>query len=448
MAPRPSTVYRPWTCVCGQSNRGPWPCTRCFTPPPPEVVASPTLPSPHRRHPAVIGLAIVVAVLLLAALAGAVVVSREPGGAAAGVTVEVGPDAPPPPLPGDRGKLAAALPGLMRFVAQARGLPFTKPVKVTLQSDSAFVRTFQKEQLRDTASRRDELAKTEKVFEALGLIGRDVNLQKAVDSLYSAGVAGYYDPQKKALFVRGDKLTPMVRITLVHELTHALQDQHFRIDRPDLDKRDDESSTGLTGLVEGDATRIEDEYRQGLTEAEQKQDETEESSAAAGIDPTTPRVLIYLLAFPYIVGPDFTKAVVAQAGQGRLDTAFEEPPTTSEQLMHPDAFLAGDGPKDVRAPVVPNGRKKIDEGVLGELGLLLMLEPTVGQAAAQTAAAGWGGDRYVAYATGNRTCVRATITMDTANDTGELRSALERLASSRRGVTVQGDSPLTLTSCG
>jgi hypothetical protein len=360
---------------------------------------------------------------------------------AAGRAVEVGPDT----VPGaDATELEKALPALLRFVQGARGLPFTKPVKVTLLPDAAFRERLQADEAEDQEEQKEELRTTQRVLQGLGLLDKGVDLEKEVDGFYGDAVAGFYDPEEDDLVVRGEELTVSVRTTLVHELTHALQDQHFDIERDDLDDRDDEASTGFTGLVEGDAVRIERQYLESLSRREQKQAEREEMEAAGGIDPDVPPVLIQLVGFPYIVGPEFTVAVVEGGGQARLDEAYATPPTTSEQLLHPQTFLDG---QPVKTPANPKADgDQIEEGVLGELGLLLVLQAS-GQDG-RRAAAGWGGDRYVAWRKGDDTCVRIAIEMDTPQDDAELRRALDDLADSRKGIEVEGRGPFTLTSCG
>jgi hypothetical protein len=77
--------------------------------------------------------------------------------------------------------------------------------------------------------------------------------------------------------------------------------------------------------------------------------------------------------------------------------------------------------------------------------LLLVLNAT--GVSGRTAAAGWGGDRYIAWKDGERTCVRTTIAMDTLQDDAELRKALDHLASIRKSVEVSGKGPITFTSC-
>jgi hypothetical protein len=344
--------------------------------------------------------------------------------------------------------IEAFIPEAERFVEQHRGLKFTAPVQVTLLDDEAF----KKRLLADEDTDKAEIDKATKVLRALGLIQGNPDIAKAEDALLGEAVAGFYDPKTKALVVRGVAPTPYVRGVLVHELTHAVQDQHFGINRPELDKSDDERGDAFSAVVEGDAVRIENEYRQSLSAAEQKQADTEENSQAAGIDPSAiPQVLIELLVFPYEFGPSFTQAVVAARGQAGLDDAFAHPPTTSEQIIHPEKFLAGEGARAVDAPTADG--PVIDKGVIGEYGLDLMLERAVtgGGLTAddlRQASAGWGGDAYVAWDAAGQTCVRVAMVMDTPTDTSQVLNALRKYAATRRGVTISGSGPVTVTSCG
>jgi hypothetical protein len=345
--------------------------------------------------------------------------------------------------------LEAFIPTAEAFVEQHRGLKFENPVKVTLLDDTAFKQKLLSDEQTDQA----QVEKATKVLRALGLIQGNVDVAKAMQALLGGAVAGFYDPKTKELFVRGAQPTPYVRQVLVHELTHALQDQHFSIDRPDLDKADDERGDAFSALVEGDAVRIETEYKNSLSLDEQQQATNEENSQASGISPDIPPVLIEQLVFPYQAGPPFTEALVRAGGQATLDAAFSKPPTTSEQVMHPDKYLRGEGAANVAEPATDGGAKVIDRGVIGEFGLLVLLNPavtngTLSQTAMRQAAAGWGGDKYVAWDAGGRTCVRDSFVMDTSADNSELLSALRRWASARSGVTISGTGPILLTSCG
>jgi hypothetical protein len=387
--------------------------------------------------------ALAVAVLLVAGVAG-VAVHHEPRPpvpvVAAGSTTTTATTALPPAL-------AALITDLEHYVERTRGLAFQRPVPVTLLSEKDFKKRIESQTTIDKAG----ADKDTRVLRALDLIPAGTDLAKSQKSLYSSAVAGFYDIKAKQLVVRGAKPTPAVRQVLVHELTHAVQDQHFNLDRPDLAKKDDESDQSWTGLVEGDAVRVQDAYVASLSPKDQAAVTAEETDQASQISPDIPAVLLQVLGFPYQVGPQFTRAVLAAGGQARLDAAFASPPATSEQLIHPDKYLAGEGAIPVADP--PANGTVIDRGVFGEFGFILQLNGTPGltQSDVLRAAAGWGGDRYVAWDEGSRTCVRVDTLMDTQRDVDELRAALAKWVARHPGSTLTGSgstgSPLRFTSC-
>lgn len=460
-----------WTCVCGQRNAGPAPCSRCLTPAPLSAGAAtddgailPARATPW-WHRLIVPLALVIAVLLIAGALGVGAVggdsddsggAGDPGGdgggatpATGGETIAATPDgADTSGLSGVALEIATAIPSLMRFVQDARGLAYKAPVEVALLPDKAFrerLRSLEEEQ---TDEDRELIETNERVLRALGLLEGDVDLDEAMDSLLGSAVAGFYDFEADDLVVRGERLSAGVRVTFVHELTHALQDQHFDLDREELDDRDDEASQAFDALVEGDAVRVEQLYLDTLPADEQKAAQDEELEAAAGIDLSIPRILLESIAFPYAVGPAFAAAVVRAGGQPRLDEAYRVPPTTSEQIIHPDLYLAdGEPPREVPDPAADE--EKIDEGVVGEFAFILVLQRILDQRNAVIASNGWGGDRYVAWDDGDRTCVRTNLVMDTAADAAEMADALREVADRRNGVEVRvSPQLLTFTSCG
>ena len=119
----------------------------------------------------------------------------------------------------------AFVPVAEKFVEEHRGLQFTKPVTVTALGDADFRQRLAANHSASTD--KAELAKTRDLLEALGLVPKGIDLEKAVQSLTGDTVVGFYDAKTKDLVVRGEKLTPYVREVIVHELTHAVQDQHF-----------------------------------------------------------------------------------------------------------------------------------------------------------------------------------------------------------------------------
>jgi len=330
---------------------------------------------------------------------------------------------------------AAVVADLKAFVELARGLRFLEPVDVAVLTDAAFRRAL---------SGADPLEEPEGeveagVLRALGLIGPDDDLGPAGE-LDAGTVAGFYDTETKELVVRGPELTPFVRQVLVHELTHALDDQHFDLD-PDL--ADEEAALAFEALVEGNAVAVELRYLESRAPAERREARAEEEATFGGGDGGgIPDALLDLAEFPYARGPDLVAAILASGGQARLDAAFRTPPTTSAEVLHPERFLSGRG--RARVPAVAAGGRIVDDGVLGELVLRLILAQSRPVAQAVRAAEGWAGDRYVAWAAGSRTCVRATVVVDSDVDVAELAGALRQWA----GATVDtGPRAVTFSRC-
>lgn len=335
--------------------------------------------------------------------------------------------------------MAAVVAELEAFVESARGLRFLQPVDVAILGDAAFRRALAGGEALEEIDTEVETG----VLRALGLIGAgdDVGDAGEVDA---DSVAGFYDTETKELVVRGARLTPFVRQVLVHELTHALDDQHFDLD-PDL--LDDEAALAFDALVEGNATVVEARYVASLSEADRRQAKAEEEAMfGGGSGPDGPEILLSLGEFPYLDGPAFVTALLAAGGHARLDQAFRAPPTTSADVLHPERFLAGRG--RVRVPPVPAGGRVVDEGMLGELVLRLVLAESTPDGQAVRAAAGWAGDRYVAWKSGKRTCVRTTVVLDTVADAGELVAALRTWADGHPGATIEPASPaVTFSRC-
>lgn len=370
-----------------------------------------------------------VAVLLVGGLVGAVVRDEETLREATPTTTS------PPPT---REQVDATIAELQRFVEKARGLTFKHPVPVTLLDDAAFRARLAEDDDFDP----EELATTTKVLRALKLLEEGVDLRTAAESLLGDAVLGFYDPEKDDLVVRGVALTPGVRSTLVHELTHALQDQWFELDRDDLDDRDDEAATAFEALVEGDAVRIEERYVATLP-PDVAADADEQTSGSIGDE--IPPVLIQSIAFPYEFGPRFVDRLVEVGGNARVDEAFRRPPTTSEHVIHSQTYLDGDGLAVVAEPAAEGA--VFDRGVVGEFGLVLILDPVLEGRPLARAVAGWDGDRYVAWEAAGRVCVRAELLMESAGHARELREALEEWADEVDDVSVTGTNPVTFTSC-
>lgn len=351
-------------------------------------------------------------------------------------SVQVSPSASVPP--GAPGSIEAFVPEAESFVEGHRGLKFKSPVKVDHLSDADFGKRIAEVQAKDHA----DLDREAKLLRALDLVKRGVDVEKAYEALLSGAVIGYYDPATKELVVRGDTANAAVRHVIVHELTHALQDQWFDLLTHQKNLTDDEGEA-YTALVEGDAVTVENAYIATLSKA----DKDEIASQSGGPIPAdVPPVLIRILSFPYSVGPPFVVALRTSQGQPALDQAFQTPPRASTLVIHPARFLGGETPKPVDEPAADG--PTFDKGVWGEVGLNLVLNDLYSGGAVagdvQTATSDWGGDRYVAWTSGDQYCVRLSY----ASRDDQSASTLQRvLAAWAKKHGAQADG-LKLTRCG
>ena len=344
------------------------------------------------------------------------------------------------------GELEAVVNELTAFVEAERGLEFLEPVDVELADDDEF-----EQRLLDDFEEEDEadIRDTEAVFRALGFIDDDVDLVEQLKGVLSGGVVGFYDAETNELVVRGLEATPYTRTVIVHELTHALDDQHFELLRPELDEADDETGFGFSALVEGNASVVEEAYAETFTDDEQAEADEEEDAVGGDTDFTQfPTILLGLISAPYELGPPLVEAIIDENGQDGVDAAFDAPPVSSEQVLDPRFFLSGEEPLEVAEP--PADSESFDQGTFGQLLLFLLLDDGgVDTGLVREATVGWGGDQYVAWNEGDETCVRVTFEGDTGADTAEMAEGLAAWAEGRDGadVSAAGDQVI-LTSCG
>lgn len=347
------------------------------------------------------------------------------------------------------------------FVETSRGLTFKRPVKSSFLSPAAFAK-------RRAAGRQVD-ADSLLVDKALGFVDPAVTAESLHDGADS-DVVGFYDSRANELFVLGEEPTPYVRFVLAHELTHALQDQHFNLNRMDRLGGIDETDIGLWTLAEGDAMRVGDAYFASLSPDDQKSIEAIENPASTGATTTTTipkgtpppwpgnRANYYSDLFPYAVGPRLVQRLIAEGGQKLLDETFRRPIVSSEQLLLADKATHHEAPVPVATP--PADGPVISEGPVGLFALNQLFYAQWTDL--QWRYTEWGGGRFVAWKQGDAACVRFTVVMDTADGAAYLRTALESVAELHGNSNVTGpkypeipqpnfklaNAPVTYTTCG
>jgi hypothetical protein len=350
------------------------------------------------------------------------------------VTTEVVPLVEPLTATGDAA-LDAQLTDVARFVEAERGHPFREPVTVELLDDAAF-----RARLAESEAPTDPVVERQAVLlQAVGAVPEGFDLVALSHQMSAEGVLGFYDPETGELVVRG-ALTPYTRITLAHELTHALDDQWFPEAMATDPELDGDTAWARAALAEGSAQVVHEAYRAAMTTGDRARAAVEEATfgwamtAPEGVPPD----LYEGLTDIYADGLAFVREVVAGGGTEALDAVFAASPATSEQILHPARALGAAEPAEVAVPSADGD--VIESGRLGEAGLLEVLDLGVSPGVARRAAEGWGGDAYVVFTTPTGACLRIDVVPDSVADREELASAVAAWANGSARATV-GEVP-------
>lgn len=268
----------------------------------------------------------------------------------------------------------AAIDVIADQVATDRDLTFTDPVEPQLLSPSEMAGRVEDLTLQEYD---DEAASTDtRLLTTLGVLDPDVDLRQLTLDLLGEQVAGFYDPDTGELTaLAGDELDAVARVTLAHELDHALVDQAIGL--PDLagETGRGDATTARSALVEGDATLLMQRWAAahlGLGE--------QLSLASGGAVPTAnleraPWLVQQQLVFPYTGGLTFVCDHYADGGWAAVDALYADLPTTTAQVLWPDRYERGEVAVDVVAPRLPgDGWTHLREDQLGAADLLWLFQ--------------------------------------------------------------------------
>ncbi len=250
---------------------------------------------------------------------------------------------------------------------------------------------------------------------SVGFFGPDDGFLDVYEVFVSGGVLGVYFPSSDRLLVRSNgELTLLAKATVVHELVHAFDDQHFGLDRPEL-STDGDAAWAFTAAVEGSATVIEDLWRDSLSAADQAELAAEEAVFEVGdIFSLDFGFLLYQTAV-YDYGNTWLNGRIAEEGISAVDDAVANPAVSSEAVI--------ELPGTVDPAIIDVSFPDVDGEVLwqGSGGQALIEAITFAVGGTPDTASGWGGDALSVYRDpGGRECLRWDIVMDTPRDLDEL----------------------------
>lgn len=280
-------------------------------------------------------------------------------------------------------------------------------------------------------------------YRALNLIEPEVDLVQAAFDSQTDLLLGYYTPKEKIMYIIAESVNMFAEeeMTFAHEYVHALQDYHFDLKHVFAEQLSGDALLAARSLPEGDARLVEDLFtRQNIG-----QDELDyniyrylfrEHPQLEGVSPA----LGIFTYFPYTAGEYFVLYLFIQGdfSWDLVNQAYQKLPVSSEQVMHPEKYLAGELPTPVNlpdlAPALGSGWREIDRDVLGEAGFLVWLVDRVDQPTAINGAAGWDGDAYTLWVdSANRRLLAESSIWATEAEAAEFVNAFAALMKLRGG---------------
>lgn len=337
---------------------------------------------------------------------------------------------------------------LETFTRETRGLDEVGTFNIVFPSRddlAAYLETALREELAP-----EYVAEAMAFYAAFDFLPRDYDIVGAYESLYMAQVAGFYDPETKNMNVLlltsdelGDKLPLLEQIIYVHEYVHTLQDMNFDLNvyMGEIENVSYDEGLARQALVEGDATFVMSVYTAFVAQANPLGASLQlllggARTGTLTLPSDTPDILGDELLFPYDAGQRFVSDIFDARGWDGVNRIFAEPPTSTEQVLHPEKYLTNEHMPPIDLPDVSGalgaGWQLVNEGRMGEFYLQRYLATILRNSVARTAAAGWGMDAFTIYE--NETNQQAWLLQlewDTPEDEAEFLAAYDEFAAER-----------------
>lgn len=296
-----------------------------------------------------------------------------------------------------------------------------------------------------------------RLLRTLGMIPQSLDYRGFIIKLLTEQVEGYYDPKNRTFYIASWLPASDQKPTMIHEITHALQDQHFGIGRvlqEDLTQNNDDRALAHRALIEGDGLAVMMNYllepakrsfhqladlsklTRGLMVSAQSQYEVFRDA---------PAYLQETLLFPYGHGASFLQKIWAQSPSWQaVNDVYARLPSSTEQIIHPEKYLSRDEPKAIDAESIAarlgDEWKVSYRNVLGEFTMGLLLDVELSEERARRSVAGWGGDQVLLLENkGGAGAALICTDWDNAAEADEFLSAIQDWFQKRRplGLKVQ-----------
>lgn len=329
----------------------------------------------------------------------------------------------------DNAEFAATADEVLQQVSEITGLKLLTPLKKTLRSREE-IRAYVIREMDDEKNPQERYGE-EQSAEAFGLIPKGFDLDHFMVDLLTEQIAGLYDPKAREFYVADWIKLDDQRMVMAHELTHALQDQHFHIDAwVKAARPNDDAEMARESVLEGSAMAAMIDYLlKGMGRSVEDLPPFDPSVFAGNLSDTpklkeAPPFLKDALIFPYFGGLNFSAAILRSSHWDGVSAVFANPPVSTQQIMHPALYRSGKAPASVTLPSIEKllgpDWAKIDENVMGEFGWKEILKQFLGEDVAGPLAAGWDGDRYALYEQkrSKKLILVARLRLDSADQAG------------------------------
>ena len=329
---------------------------------------------------------------------------------------------------------------ILHFASRDTLLPVKHSVKKAIVSREE-VENYIDEKFKDDVD-RIRFERSELVLKKFGLLPRQFNLHDFLIKLMGEQVAGYYDEKKKTMNLLDWVQMDMQKSVMAHELTHALQDQSFDLEKmvkkdEEIEKRGpenfnaliqiDEESTARTAVLEGQAMIVFADYAINTMEGDscssdpscQLPDKRSVADFPKFVDlmlsqmdkekgdsllDNAPLLLREELIFPYSQGMKFIARLLVSGGKQMAFTeVMKRMPQTSREIIQPDEYLAGHVIPPLLLPdfkFLKDDFEAFDAGAIGQLDVNILIKQYTEEAVADRLSPEWRGGSY--YAVGRK----------------------------------------------
>lgn len=330
----------------------------------------------------------------------------------------------------------AKLSSISETVGKLRALTLKKPVASATKTP-AEIETYIRRRISEEYA-TGELEREKRVLVLFGLIPQSFPYEQFVVELLREQIGAYFEPKDGKLYISEKLPQEAYDQVVAHEVVHAIQAQHFPLEK--LMKRDrtnDDRTMAINALIEGDATEVMLLYQFKGVEVpaaavqQVRAEFRKQLGAGQALDSkfsTSPAFLKDSLVFPYAEGLGFVGAVRDQKGWGAVDKIYTELPDSTEQILHPEKFIAKEKPFEIKESDLNLssgfGFEIETSNVLGELGWRSVFAKKKGAISA-VAAEGWGGDQYwlLRENSSKKESLVVFTSWDTAKDADEAEKA-------------------------